>query len=110
MCHILLMMPIISIVFFFILPMYVALPLYLSIAVISAILYLALLKAMKTKPTTGKEGLIGEEGRVLKALNPKGQIEIHGEIWQAYSEKHIPPGKTIKVESIKGLTLKVREK
>jgi len=37
------------------------------------------------KVSTGVEGLIGLEGVTLSELNPNGQVEIDGEIWNAHS-------------------------
>ncbi|MCM8807035.1 MAG: nodulation protein NfeD, partial [Candidatus Omnitrophica bacterium] len=59
---------------------------------------------------TGKEGLIGEEGKVISDLNPEGMIFIHGEYWKARSTSGIiPKNKKVKVVDIKGLTLIVEE-
>ncbi len=67
-------------------------------------------KTFRKKPTTGKEGLIGEEGLTLEDLKPDGQIEIHGEIWKATSIEKIRKGKRVVVESVNSehLMLKVR--
>lgn len=66
-------------------------------------------KIFKKKPTTGKEGLIGEVGITLEDLKPEGQIEIHGEIWKAVSDQRIKKGKRVLVDGIdpRHLLLKV---
>lgn len=64
MCHIILLLPIISLVLFWILPLAYALPLYLVVLVASILVYFAMMKAMKRPVTTGKEGLIGEIAEV----------------------------------------------
>jgi membrane-bound serine protease (ClpP class) len=34
---------------------------------------------------TGKEGLVGEIGRVIGDLDPEGKVVVHGEYWDARS-------------------------
>jgi len=68
------------------------------------------LKALRSKPSTGSEGLIGEMGDSLSALNPRGQIKIHGEIWNAVAVSGaIPKNARVKVVGIENLTLRVEE-
>ena len=70
-------------------------------------------RTFRKKPTTGKEGLVGEEGVTLENLNPDGQIEVHGEIWKAKSNETINQGEEIEVEKVEGLVLfvsKVKKK
>ena len=68
------------------------------------------LRAHRKKPSTGKEGLIDEEGVTIDALNPTGQIEIHGEIWKAISDQKIKKGQRVVVQEVdsKHLRLKVK--
>ena len=54
-------------------------------------------KTARTKPTTGKAGLIGEIGEVYKPLNPTGTVKLHGEYWKAVCDKKVSKGKRIKV-------------
>jgi membrane-bound serine protease (ClpP class) len=70
------------------------------------------IRTHRKKPTTGKEGLVGEEGTVIEALSPEGSVEVHGEIWKAYALTSIKRGKQIVVEEVdpKYLRLKVRAK
>ncbi len=68
------------------------------------------IRAYRRKPATGKEGLVGEEGITIDALNPTGQIEIHGEIWKATADSRIKKGQPVVVEAVdsKHLQLKVK--
>jgi membrane-bound serine protease (ClpP class) len=68
-------------------------------------------RAQQKQPETGAEGIIGEEGVVLKTIEPRGMIKIHGEYWQAESEVRIEQGKRVKVLQFdnKQLVLKVKE-
>jgi len=69
------------------------------------------LRAQQKQPATGAEGIIGEEGIVLKTIEPRGMIIIHGEYWQAESETRIEKGRKVKVFAFdnKQLVLKVKE-
>ncbi len=71
----------------------------------------AVYKVHRTKPMTGRAGMIGETGVSSSALTPEDQIKINGEIWSAESVdgSSINKNKKVKIESIEGLTLKVKE-
>jgi membrane-bound serine protease (ClpP class) len=43
------------------------------------------LKAQRSKPISGIEGMIGKVGETLNTLNPAGTVQIHGETWNAES-------------------------
>ncbi len=68
------------------------------------------IRAHKKKPTTGKEGLVGEEGVALEDLKPSGQIEIHGEIWKAIAEDRIKKGQPVLVEEVDSQHLQLKVK
>ncbi len=59
------------------------------------------------KPVTGVEGMIGSIGIAKTDLNPRGQITLHGEIWDAVSQHPIRQGETAEVVSVEGLTVTV---
>ncbi|KIC95574.1 NfeD family protein [Flavihumibacter solisilvae] len=78
--------------------------------VITALFFLfvvgAGLRAQRSKPVTGPEGLIGETGESLEELNPSGMVRVHGEIWQAESVSGSIGGSVrIRVTGIKDLRL-----
>ena len=64
-------------------------------------------KSGRGKPVTGAEGMIGLLGVAKTDLNPRGQITIHGEIWDAISQRPIRQGETAEVVSVEGLTVTV---
>ncbi|MBX7152269.1 nodulation protein NfeD [bacterium] len=68
-------------------------------------------KAQQRQVTTGVEGMIGESGIVIEALEPGkiGKVNVHGEIWKAVSVQAIPLNSKIKVTSIDHLKLKVEK-
>ncbi len=65
--------------------------------------------AMKRKPTTGADGMVGETGRVLESVHPEGSIAVHGEIWKARSADgaEIPAETRVRVTAVENLTLVV---
>jgi membrane-bound serine protease (ClpP class) len=64
-------------------------------------------RALWSKTTTGREGLVGEVGVVRSPLAPRGQIFLRGELWNAESEIPVEPGESVRVTHIDGLTLRV---
>ncbi|HLF14899.1 MAG TPA: nodulation protein NfeD [Bacteroidota bacterium] len=69
------------------------------------------LKAQRRKPTTGVQGLAGEEGIAIGDLRPDGQVKVHGEIWAAASTGgEILKGEKIIVEKSENLRLVVHRK
>ena len=67
-------------------------------------------KAQKRKPTTGKQALIGEIGVTRSDVSTTGKINVHGEIWNAYSDEIISSGESVEVISVDGLKVKVKKK
>lgn len=66
------------------------------------------IRAQRRKPTTGREALVGEVGVTIDTLSPKGQVRIHGEIWNAEAEGgKIQSGKRVRVIKVENLQLKV---
>jgi len=67
-------------------------------------------KALRRKPTTGSEGLVGLEGAARTDIGPEGgQVLLRGEIWSAYSDEPVEKGGKVRVESVTGLKVKVRK-
>jgi len=64
--------------------------------------------AQRRRVTTGTEGLVGQIGEAVTALRPRGQVRVHGEIWQAVSAEPAERGTAVEVMRVRGLTLEVR--
>jgi len=77
--------------------------------VLSFLLAWVVFRALRRRPTTGREGLIGEKGRALSTINGQGEVFVHGEIWKAMSGEEIQKGDVIEVTRVDGLVLKVRK-
>jgi membrane-bound serine protease (ClpP class) len=88
----------------------VIVPAVLSLAGIFLFLGRLALVAQRRRPVTGAEGLIGEQGSVLTAVDAgqTGQVRVHGEIWRATSAAPLAAGRRVRVTAIEdGLTLLV---
>ena len=87
----------------------VIVPVVIALTAISLFLGRLALRAQRTRPTTGAEGLIGERGVTLTPIgrDRPGQIRTHGEIWRAVSGTDVAPGQTVRVTASNGLTLYV---
>lgn len=107
MCHLILLMPIVGLVVFWILPLSAALPVYLVILAASAVLYYLILKSMRRPVTTGAQTLVGKSATVVEASGNRGEVHVEGAIWQATSDDTLAVGDRVMILSIEGLTLKV---
>ncbi len=69
-----------------------------------------IVQVRRTRPQTGMEELVGEEGVTREGLAPEGLVFVHGELWRAgTAEGPIPAGTPVVVEAIgDDLTLTVR--
>ncbi|MCD4784998.1 MAG: nodulation protein NfeD [Candidatus Eremiobacteraeota bacterium] len=82
----------------------------LLMGIISFLIFTMVIKMMRTKPVSGKEGMIGKIGTAKENLDPEGTILFMGEFWNAKSEGDIiQKGKKVKVEKVEGLLLHVKE-
>lgn len=66
------------------------------------------IRARIKKPTTGKEGLVGETGIAATAISPEGKVSVHGEFWNAVSDEPIEKGEKVEVIGTINLKLKVK--
>ncbi len=84
-----------------------AIGLAVGFGVITLMLIRLAIMARRKKAKTGIDALIGENGTVMQALNPVGQVLVHGEIWQAESTELLQPGESIQVKGSRELRLLV---
>jgi membrane-bound serine protease (ClpP class) len=64
-------------------------------------------RAQISKPKTGLKGLVGEIGIVKKALAPEGKVFVHGELWNARSDKTVDEDTKVRVVNVVNLMLEV---
>jgi membrane-bound serine protease (ClpP class) len=66
-------------------------------------------KAHRRKPSSGREGLLGERGKAESDIVPEGKVFVRGEYWDAWSEESISRGDRIIVVDVEGMKLKVKK-
>ncbi|MDZ7361283.1 MAG: hypothetical protein ONB46_11235 [candidate division KSB1 bacterium] len=76
------------------------------LTVFNLLLALLMIKALKEKPQTGAEGMIGKRGVVARAA-PEIWVKVHGELWRAEAKAPLNVGEKIIVQKITGLILSV---
>jgi membrane-bound serine protease (ClpP class) len=79
-----------------------------TVAAVSAFFIFALglvVKAHMKRPRTGGQGLVGEVGVALTELDTEGRVSLHGELWNARSDRHIPKGERVRVVKVENLCL-----
>lgn len=65
-------------------------------------------RAQFRRRATGSEGIVGEVGTARTDVKISGgTVYVHGEFWNAVSDKPIKKGKKVRVVSVDGMTLKV---
>jgi membrane-bound serine protease (ClpP class) len=57
---------------------------------------------------SGTAGMVGERGVAYTALNPEGQVYVHGEYWNAESTEPVAKGEPVEVLQVVELKLLVR--
>ncbi len=68
--------------------------------------------ARQKKEATNADRLIGQEGIVIKDIDPieaKGQVKVAGQIWSAKAPRPIVEGTKVRVKGLEGVKLKVEE-
>jgi membrane-bound serine protease (ClpP class) len=65
-------------------------------------------RALRRKPVTGHEGLVGERGVALTEFSSReGRIFVHGENWAAEADERIAKGEPVIVDHVDGMRLRV---
>jgi membrane-bound serine protease (ClpP class) len=79
-----------------------------TLAALMAIVATKIVQVRKLAPVTGQDEMVGQVGVARETLDPRGQVFVHGELWQARTDgEPIPAGSQVRVERVDGLTLEV---
>jgi membrane-bound serine protease (ClpP class) len=85
-----------------------------ALVILSVVIIVAglgfVMKTRLTKPTTGRDELIGEVVRAETDIAPVGTVHIHGEIWRASATEPVRRGEDVVIQDVDGLTLVVEKK
>ena len=110
MCHLLLVLPFVSLILFSFLPFNQALLLYSLILLLCAIFYWLIWKDMHRPVTTGVEGMIGAVGQVIQNGKRTHKVFVKGEIWDAICDEALSVGESVEVIGLKRMELAVRKR
>ena len=110
MCHLLLVLPFVSLILFSFLPFNQALLLYSLILLLCAIFYWLIWKDMHRPVTTGVEGMIGAVGQVIQNGKRTHKVFVKGEIWDAICDDALSVGESVEVIGLKRMELAVRKR
>lgn len=92
----------------------ISLGVIITVVILTALFFLVAIslgiKAQRKKPTTGEQGIVGEKGVAFTAIDPVGEVKVHGEIWTAEAENSmIKKDEKIVVQKIENLKLIVKK-
>jgi membrane-bound serine protease (ClpP class) len=87
----------------------VILPVVAASALLFIVTVTIAIRVHREKADTGKEGLIGLVGEARTGIGAKGQVFVHGETWNAWSDEPIVKGDKVTVLTVDGLRLKVKK-
>jgi membrane protein implicated in regulation of membrane protease activity len=107
MCHIIFILPFVSLYLFYLFPFEEALPLFLFINGTSFLFYYLIYKVMKRRHECGKNAMIGTEATVIEETSSIGKIRVGNEIWYAVSDERLHPGQKCVITGFNGLTAQV---
>lgn len=105
--HLILLLPLIGLVVFWIAPLSIAIPVYLVILIASGLAYYSIIKSMRRPVVTGKEGLIGQTVEITDMSGHTGHVRIQGELWRAVSDDILHAGDKAVILDVEKLTLRV---
>jgi membrane-bound serine protease (ClpP class) len=63
--------------------------------------------ARRWRPRTGVETLLGQSAAVVVECRPRGQVRVHGELWEAECPAGAEVGETVQIVGRHDLTLTV---
>ena len=71
--------------------------------------HVAVIPSFHRKQVTGREGMMGEHGKVVKPLTPSGVVKLKGEYWNAKSvDGNLEVDEDVEIIGIDGLILRVK--
>jgi membrane-bound serine protease (ClpP class) len=95
---------------------HVSVPLVVGVSIVSGAIFFAIMmvavRAQQVPVVTGEESMGGRVGIARTTLNPKGNVQLGGELWSAVLEGgtgKLPAGTRVEVVRVDGLRLVVRK-
>ena len=110
MCHVVLLLPLLTLPVFWILPFALALLVYGMLVAVSAIIYWQIMQAMRRPVQNGAEGMVGEIGVIIESQEKDLLVCVRSEIWHATCPTYLRKGYRVKaVAVVEHLTLQVQQ-
>jgi len=81
----------------------------ISLSVVFIFIITMAVKSFSRHVATGLESLIGLAGEAKTIIDKRGKVFVHGELWEAKSNKIIEKGEKVEVVGIKGMLLTVKK-
>ena len=93
-------------------PLPITITILIMVGILVFVIHIAMIPSFHRKQVTGREGIIGAQGRVVETLTPLGAITVKGEYWWAKSvdDNKIDVDENVEIVGLEGLTLKVKRK
>jgi len=110
MCHILFVLPFVSLILFLFLPFEQAAILYVPILLICAICYWLIWKDTKRPAATGVEGMIGGLGTVIEQGCGRARVFYKGELWEGICGEELSVGESVEITAVERMRLRVRKR
>jgi membrane-bound serine protease (ClpP class) len=79
------------------------------VAIITVFLVRLVYLSARRKSVTGEEGMLGEPGVAKTDIHNEGRVFVHGEYWNAFSDRLIPSGSRVRVVKVEGLSIRVEQ-
>lgn len=110
MCHLVLIgLPLLGLSVFYLLPLPVALPMFLLIGAATAAFYWYLYKGNGRPVLTGAEEMKRAVGKVLATNGHLADVWVRSELWSAQYEGELRAGDFVQVVGMEGLRLRVHK-
>ncbi|MEJ2368384.1 MAG: NfeD family protein [Acidobacteriota bacterium] len=106
--HLLLALPLVALLLFFVMPWQTALIIYIPILLIFGFLYWKALSAMHMKPLAGEESMLNQRAVVDFIEDGRLKVRCRGEIFDADGPAGLAVGQQVVVTGTRGLRLQVR--
>ena len=87
----------------------VMIPALVVISLFFAVVVSLVVKAQMRRRQSGREGMIGAEGEAVTDIHETGKVFVHGEYWNAWSDRAVQKGKRVRVVKVAALKLKIED-
>jgi len=108
MCHLVLLLPVLSLPIFWLWPLSVAVPVYVVIVALSIGLYVLKFSVMRRPAQAGGEALLHQYGEIREVHGTFARVRVQGELWNAKTLEPVRCRDRVEIVNVDGLMLAVR--